>query len=146
VVVPGISQGNPVAEIQDIREDLWEDGYLPVPEKELTEMEITNVRIHLGGQGKVKASASIVIDDCFVVRGLKVIDGVKGHFVGMPSEPMPKKSGNRNPSMPPPKRKDIAFPTNIETRKMIEDKVLDAYEEALNKKTHVQEKKELPQA
>jgi len=34
---------------------------------------------------KLKAFATITLDDCFIVRGLKVIRGSHGLFVAMPS-------------------------------------------------------------
>ena len=50
-------------------------------------MEITEVRIKLMGDPSDRLSAfcSITLDDCFVVRDLKIIQGVKGAFVAMPS-------------------------------------------------------------
>ncbi|MCI0474008.1 MAG: SpoVG family protein, partial [Ignavibacteria bacterium] len=41
-------------------------------------MNITEVRITLRNEEKLKAFASITFDDCFVVRGLKVINGSQG--------------------------------------------------------------------
>lgn len=48
---------------------------------------ITEVRIKLteDPRNKLLAYASITIDDAFVVRDLKIIDGSKGPFVAMPS-------------------------------------------------------------
>lgn len=53
-------------------------------------MEITETRIKLmdadqGGNARLIGFASITIDDMFVVRDLKIIDGAKGIFVAMPS-------------------------------------------------------------
>lgn len=50
-------------------------------------MEITEVRIKLveSSGDKLRAFCSITIDDCFVIRDLKIIDGTKGAFVAMPS-------------------------------------------------------------
>jgi stage V sporulation protein G len=50
-------------------------------------VEITEVRVKLvtGKNDKLRAFCSITIDNDFVVRDLKVIDGVKGPFVAMPS-------------------------------------------------------------
>ena len=59
-------------------------------------MKITEVRIFKkeGGDRKLRAFVTITIDDCFVVRDLKIIDGSRGLFVAMPSrrlkEPCPK--------------------------------------------------------
>ena len=84
-------------------------------------VRITEVRITLRDEEKLKAFASITFDDCFVVRGLKVINGSQGYFVSMPSRK--RKDGTYQ---------DIAHPINNEMRKEIEDKVLDAFETELN--------------
>ncbi|MEC9348786.1 MAG: SpoVG family protein, partial [Planctomycetota bacterium] len=56
-------------------------------------MEITEVRIKLvdSSSDKLRAFCSITIDDCFVIRDLKIIDGTKGAFVAMPSRKMTTK-------------------------------------------------------
>ena len=48
-------------------------------------MEITEVRITLTNEEKLKAFANITFDNSFVVRGFKVISGSQGYFVSMPS-------------------------------------------------------------
>lgn len=53
-------------------------------------MEITEVRIKLmkdnsGSNERLQAFCSITFDDMFVIRDLKIIEGAKGFFVGMPS-------------------------------------------------------------
>ncbi|MDI6839546.1 MAG: septation regulator SpoVG [bacterium] len=83
-------------------------------------MEITGVKITLRDEPKLKAFASITIDDCFVVTDLRVIEGTKGLFVAMPS----RKLGNGS-------FKDIAHPLNNETREEIEKAVIDEYKKAL---------------
>lgn len=80
-------------------------------------MEITEVRVFPVNEEKLKAYVTITIDDCFVVRDLKVINGNSGLFVAMPSKK--RKDGTF---------KDTAHPVNNETREMIEKKVLSAYE------------------
>ena len=49
--------------------------------------QVTEVRVKLteDPRNKLKAYASVTIDDAFVVRDLKIIDGNKGPFVAMPS-------------------------------------------------------------
>ena len=80
-------------------------------------MNITDVRlIKVDGQNRLKAIAAITIDDCFVVHELRVIQGDNGLFVAMPSR---KRSSGEY--------KDIAHPINQETRKMIENKVIEVY-------------------
>jgi len=50
-------------------------------------MEITGVRIKLmeDSDDRLQAFCSITIDDCFVIRDLKIIEGTSGPFVAMPS-------------------------------------------------------------
>ena len=64
-------------------------------------MEITEVRIKLmeESEDRLRAFCSITIDFCFVIRDLKIIEGVNGPFVAMPSRKMSArcgKCGNKN--------------------------------------------------
>lgn len=86
-------------------------------------MDITEVRVTLRDEAKLKAFANVTFDNAFVIRGMKVINGAKGYFVSMPSRK--RKDGTHQ---------DIAHPINNETRRLIEDKVLAAYEEQLKSK------------
>jgi stage V sporulation protein G len=84
-------------------------------------MNVTEVRISPSRGGKVRAFASIVIDDCFIVNDLRVMEGREGQvFVTMPA----RKS--RNGQM-----RDIAHPLNREAREAIESKVLEEFERAV---------------
>ncbi|MCD4749666.1 MAG: SpoVG family protein [Thermoanaerobaculales bacterium] len=83
-------------------------------------MEITEVRISPSKGGKVRAFVGIVIDDCFIVNDLRVMEGREGQlFVTMPARK------TRNGQM-----RDVANPLNSETRRIIEEKVLAEYTEA----------------
>lgn len=83
-------------------------------------MKITEVKIFPVNEDRLKAYVSITLENCFVVRDLKVIQGTNGLFVAMPSKK--RKDGQF---------RDIAHPLNQETRNMIEDAVFDAYEAEL---------------
>ena len=83
-------------------------------------MKITEVRIFLKNEERLKAYASITFDDAFVVRNLKVIAGKKGLFVSMPNRKT--KDGEY---------KDVAHPVNNEMRDSIESQVLEAYNKKL---------------
>ncbi len=86
------------------------------------------VRIHsLYPEGSVRAAASVNLNGCFAIRGVKVMDGPKGPFVSMPSY----KSGDEY--------KDICFPCTKEARSALHEAVLNAYEQALhqNQSMHV---------
>jgi stage V sporulation protein G len=79
-------------------------------------MRITEVRVSLRDDAKLKAFASITLDDCFVIRGLKIIEGKDGTFVAMPSRR--RKDGEYQ---------DIAHPINNEAREEMERIILDEY-------------------
>ena len=80
-------------------------------------MEITQVKVFPVEEERLKAYVSIVLDDCFLVSDLKVIQGPNGVFVSMPSKR--KKNGEF---------KDIAHPLNRETRERMEQRILSEYQ------------------
>ena len=82
-------------------------------------MKITEVRIRKvkKDDSKLKAVASITIDDVFVVHDIKVIDGNEGNFIAMPSR-----------KTPDGEYKDIVHPLNTETREMIRNVILAEYD------------------
>jgi stage V sporulation protein G len=90
----------------------------------MTGLEITDCRVRpcVKEDEKLKAFATITLNNCFVVTDLKVIYGNKGLFVAMPSRR--RKDG---------KFRDIAHPLNSETRAMIEKIVLDLYQKELER-------------
>jgi len=79
-------------------------------------MKITEVKVYPANEGKLKAYATMVFDECFIVRDMKIIQSDKGLFVSMPSRR--KKDGSF---------KDIVHPLNADTRKMIEESVIEEY-------------------
>ncbi len=80
-------------------------------------MEITEVKVYpVQESGRLKAYATIVFDNCFIVRDLKVIEGHKGLFVSMPSRR--RKDGTF---------RDIAHPLNTDMRADIEKKIVEEY-------------------
>lgn len=81
-------------------------------------MKITKVDLRKYDDGsKMKALVSVVLDDCFIIKDIRVIDGEKGLFVAMPS----RKVGEEG-------YRDVAHPLNSETRKMFDEAILGAYE------------------
>lgn len=79
-------------------------------------MRITEVRVSLRDDAKLRAFASITLDDSFVIRGLKIIEGKEGTFVAMPSRR--RKDGEYQ---------DIAHPINNDAREEMERVILDEY-------------------
>ena len=86
-------------------------------------MKITNVSIRKSDRedSRMKAIASVLIDDEFAVQDIRIIEGTKGLFIAMPS----RKTSTGG-------YKDIAHPISQEVRTMFEKEILDAYEKALN--------------
>lgn len=85
-------------------------------------MEITEVRVYPVDEEKLKAYVTITFDNCFVVRDIKIIKGLEGLFVSMPSRK--RKDGTY---------KDVAHPLNNDTRQKIENAILAEYERELAK-------------
>lgn len=85
-------------------------------------MEITEVKVTLVDDPKLKAFATITIDDDFVVRGLKIIEGRSGVFVAMPARKLADGTWQ-----------DIAHPINAETREQLERAVLSVYRDESGK-------------
>ncbi|HEY1252176.1 MAG TPA: septation regulator SpoVG [Thermoanaerobaculia bacterium] len=80
-------------------------------------MNITQVKVFPVNEEKLKAYVSIVLDECFLVSDLKVIQGPNGLFISMPSKR--KKNGEF---------KDVAHPLNRETRERMEKRILEEYD------------------
>lgn len=82
-------------------------------------MKITEVKTYAAkDSGRLRAYATIVFDNEFIVRDLKIIEGQNGYFVSMPSRR--RKDGTF---------RDIVHPLNSEARKTIEDAVIAKYQE-----------------
>ena len=84
-------------------------------------MQITDVRIRkIEKEGKMKAVVSITIDEEFVIHDIKIIEGEKGRFIAMPS----RKTAEGE-------YKDIAHPIKSSTRELIQNLILQKYNEEL---------------
>lgn len=85
-------------------------------------LEITEVKVYPAkDSGRLKAYATIVFENCFIVRDLKVIEGEKGYFISMPSRR--RKDGTF---------RDIVHPLNSETRQMVEEFVITEYHKSVD--------------
>lgn len=120
-------------------------------------MEITEVRIKLmeDSEDRLRAFCSITFDHCFVVRDLKIIDGVNGPFVAMPSRKLTghcQRCGHKNhlraaycnqcgiklrashegaSDSPQKLYADIAHPINSACREMIQNAVIEELQQEL---------------
>lgn len=80
-------------------------------------MEVTDVRLRrVQTDGRMRAIASITLDNEFVVHDIRVIDGNTGLFVAMPSK-----------RTPDGEFRDIAHPINSTTRNKIQEIILNEY-------------------
>ncbi len=85
-------------------------------------MEITEVKVFPVNEDKLKAYVTIIFDNCFVIRDLKIINGNSGLFVAMPSKK--RKDGTF---------RDIAHPLNSDMRNALEKRILNEYESELKR-------------
>jgi stage V sporulation protein G len=90
-------------------------------------MKITEIRVSLRDDEKLKAFVSVTLDNCFVIRGMKIIRGNKGLFVAMPSR-----------RKPDGQFQDLAHPINNSTRQWFEEEILEAYRLELERSAVVQ--------
>lgn len=83
-------------------------------------MQVSQVKIRrLYDEGRMKALASVTIDDAIAVHDIKVIEGPLRTFVAMPSR---KEEGGNF--------RDVVHPITPEAREKIEMAVLNSYFEA----------------
>ena len=83
-------------------------------------MQITKVKIRATNEELVKAYASICFDDCFVVYDISIIEASTGVFISFPTKNVSDGT-----------HWDVAFPANTETRRMIEQAVLEEYKKTI---------------
>ena len=80
-------------------------------------MGITEVRIFPIDEEHLRAHVRITLDDCFVIRDMKIIRGPRGHFVEMPY-----RLGRDG------RRREIVSMISTDTRNMLEEKIFAEYE------------------
>ena len=96
-------------------------------------INISDIRIRIvkKDDNKLKAVASLTIDECFAIHDIKIIEGNQGLFIAMPSRKTPDGTF-----------KDIVHPLNTETREKIRDLILAEYEKALQEAPAAEESKQ----
>lgn len=85
-------------------------------------INITDVKIRYVNtdNSKLKAIASIIIDDCIAIHDIKVLNGDNGIFIAMPSR-----------KTPDGEFKDIAHPINTQARSALSKRIIEAYNQAV---------------
>lgn len=94
-------------------------------------MKITRVKIRKFENDKsgVKALVEVTLDDCFVVKDIRVIEKPEKMVVAMPSKTVSIKGVDESFDTRK-KHKDLAHPINAETREMFNSTILGVYERA----------------
>ena len=78
-------------------------------------MHITDVQVRrVDEAGRIKAIASVVFNDVFVVRDIRVIEGDDGRFLAMPSRKLPNGE-----------YRDVAHPITADMREQLTNLVLE---------------------
>lgn len=96
-----------------------------MPENAFDCLCVTNVQVYPFKEGPslghIKGLASIVLNDQFCIRGLRVMDGSNGLFVSYPLDPFYKGEDFKN----------ICMPFTRQLREHIENCVLEKYQAAI---------------
>lgn len=81
-------------------------------------MKITSVTVRKVEKedSRMKGIASVLLDDCFAVHDIRIIEGDNGLFIAMPSRQTATGS-----------YRDIAHPINKDVRKLFEDAIIVEY-------------------
>lgn len=72
----------------------------------------------LNGESKLKAFADVAVAELFLIKGLRIVEGKKGLFVGMPRQP--GKDGQWYQTV---------FPLSAEIKDQLNETVLQAYQQ-----------------
>ncbi len=83
-------------------------------------MQITEVMVYpvkKNGNSKLSAFAKVVINDQFIIQGIRIFDGIHGPFISFPQD-YKKEDG---------KYYDVCHPTTSELRKYINDEVVSEF-------------------
>lgn len=84
-------------------------------------LNITEIRIKKINKGDLLAAASVCIDDCFVLKEIKLLNGKNGRYITMPNRKLKNKD----------KRIDFAFPINNETRLQLLEEISEQYDDTV---------------
>ncbi len=90
-------------------------------------MNITDTRVRvLKRDSRLRAVASVTIDNVLVIHDIKVIEGDKGWFIAMPSR-----------QTADGEYRDIVHPLNTETRQELQEIILAEYRAAVEAEGNV---------
>lgn len=84
-------------------------------------LNITEIRVKKINKGDLLAAASICIDDCFVVREIKLLNGKNGRYISMPKRKVKNKDF----------KQDFSYPINEETRLQLLEAISEQYDDTI---------------
>ncbi len=84
-------------------------------------LNITEIRIKKINKGDLLAAASICIDNCFIVKEIRLLDGKNGRYISMPKRRIINKDF----------RQDFAYPINNETRMQLLESISEKYDDTI---------------
>ena len=89
-------------------------------------MKITKVVVEKKERenSRMRGMAIVTIDDCFVIKGIRILEGDNGLFIAMPSKDYTVMDEDGNEVV---KHRDMAHPINQETRTMFEEAIFEEY-------------------
>lgn len=84
-------------------------------------LNITEIRVKKINKGDLLAAASICIDDCFIVREIKLLNGKNGRYISMPKRKVKNKDF----------KQDFSYPINEETRLQLLEAISEQYDDTI---------------
>ncbi len=82
-------------------------------------LNITEVRIKRINKGDLLAAASVCIDDCFIVREIKLLNGKNGRYISMPKRRIKNKEFSQ----------EFSYPINNDTRLQLLEEISNKYDD-----------------
>lgn len=82
-------------------------------------LNITEIRIKKINKGDLLAAASVCIDNCFILKEIKLLEGKHGRYISMPKRRI------RNKEL----RQDFFYPLNNEIRVKLLDAISEKYDD-----------------
>jgi len=84
-------------------------------------LNITEIRVKKINKGDLLAAASICIDNCFIVREIKLLNGKNGRYISMPKRKVKNKDF----------KQDFSYPINEETRLQLLEAISEQYDDTI---------------
>lgn len=84
-------------------------------------LNITEIRVKKINKGDLLAAASICIDNCFITREIKLLNGKNGRYISMPKRRVKNKDF----------KQDFSYPINEETRLQLLEAISEQYDDTI---------------